>query len=76
MADIADQAQDRIDRELAAHIAAARGIVPPNRESGDTCAECGLLIPSARQIARPGCTMCRDCQEVWEVRAKRAAGLL
>lgn len=76
MADIADQAQDRIDRELAANIAAARGVVPPNRESADTCEECGLLIPSERQIKVPGCTTCVDCQEVLEMKARRAAGLL
>jgi len=76
MADMADRAQKRIDRELQANIAAARGIVPPNRESANECEECGELIPSARQLAMPGCTMCAECRENREIRARREAGLL
>ena len=32
------------------------------------CAECDVEIPQARQLAVPGVRLCRDCQEVAEVR--------
>ena len=34
--------------------------------SADDCAECGELIPSARQIAVPGCQHCIICAENFE----------
>ncbi len=30
-------------------------------DSADDCEQCGNQIPSARQIASPGCTMCVEC---------------
>ena len=36
-------------------------------ESRDNCIECGLEIPSARQIAIPGVETCVGCQSVAEM---------
>lgn len=36
-------------------------------ESADNCLECGLQIPSARQLAMPGCLLCVDCAAECEV---------
>lgn len=36
------------------------------RDSADECVECSALIPSARQLAAPGCQMCIDCAELAE----------
>ena len=37
------------------------------KETADNCVECGELIPSARQIAVPGCQLCVDCAEAYEL---------
>ena len=76
MPDIADLAQVRIERELDAAIAAARGICPPARDSADNCEECGCQIPSARQVAMPGTRYCVDCADYLQVIADRKAGRL
>lgn len=36
------------------------------RESAGHCIACGLEIPSARQLAVPGCQMCVECAEDYE----------
>jgi len=69
MPDIVDIANDQVERELEAAIAAARGIPSPERgamESANECIECGDLIPSERQIAVPGCQLCVECAERME----------
>ena len=76
--DDADRAQDRIEAELQARIDAARGIVKGGRsltprDSANECEECGSLIPSARQIAIPGCTLCVDCAARLEREARHYA---
>jgi phage/conjugal plasmid C-4 type zinc finger TraR family protein len=71
MMDEADRAQNIIERDLENAIKAARGVMPVDRVSADTCAICSLEIPSSRQVAVPGCTMCKDCAEEWESRIRR-----
>ncbi len=68
--DDADRAQAHMERELEARISAARGIAPPAAESADCCVECGLHIPSARQVAVPGCQTCTECAATLEQRAR------
>ena len=63
MADICDQAQDHIEAEIEAALEARK---TPVRDSADFCVECGLEIPSARQIALPGVQTCVDCAEMLE----------
>jgi phage/conjugal plasmid C-4 type zinc finger TraR family protein len=74
MADECDRAQITIEQHLEASLRAARGILPPERESASECAECGLQIPSSRQIAVPGCQLCVDCATEFE--SKRLRGLV
>lgn len=69
MADEADLANDYMERDLEAAIAAARGMPSPV-ESANECSECGELIPSARQIAVPGCQLCAECASTLEMRAR------
>ncbi len=68
--DEADRAQELEYQHRAAalerRVMAARGVEPgPGdvRDSADECMECGELIPSARQIAVPGCQLCVECAE-------------
>ena len=35
-------------------------------DTADNCVECGLQIPSARQLALPGVQMCVECAELAE----------
>lgn len=71
MADEADRAGEFIERDLEAAIAAARGVIShPSLESANERAECGELIPSARQIAVPGCQLCAECASEFEHRAR------
>ena len=60
MADIADLANDQIDRQRQA-ILQARHRSPT--ASLTHCLECGDTIPAARQEAAPGCELCITCQE-------------
>lgn len=69
-----DKAQQHIERELEDAIRAARGVMPPDTRSAETCAICSMQISSARQLAVPGCTMCTDCAD--EVESLRKRGLL
>jgi len=34
--------------------------------SNTHCEDCGYEIPAGRRLAAPGCTRCRDCQQLWE----------
>ena len=77
--DDADRAQETELRLLEASIRAARGVParsPRLPEGGqppaDCCEMCGLLIPSARQIAVPGTRHCVECAEELERRARQA----
>lgn len=65
MADIADIAQDRIEAELAAHLANR----PRQQGQGRAfCATCDEPIPMARRRALPHATLCVDCQALTERR--------
>lgn len=60
--DEADKAGEYQDREMAALLKShqqKRQLTP--KDSADNCEECGNQIPSARQIAVPGCLMCAEC---------------
>ena len=59
MADEADRAQDTIEAELEATIAAARGVVPKPGEGARVCTACGAEIPKPRADA--GYSSCIDC---------------
>jgi len=74
MGDIADNAQDHIEKDLENAIRAARGVMPADTRSAEVCEECGLEISSARQIAVPGCQLCVDCSN--EVDSLRKRGLI
>ncbi len=50
------------DQATAAHLSRRTA----QAESADECMICGRLIPSARQIAVPGCQLCIDCAEDME----------
>jgi len=62
----ADESVARQEREEAARAEqlraerAARSALTP-ADSADECEGCGQLIPSARQVAVPGCTHCIEC---------------
>lgn len=43
--------------------------IPP---MADCCAACGRLIYSERQVRRPGCQHCDDCERDIVMRARRA----
>ena len=65
MIDRADQAQDIYERhEKIMH---KRDEEAVNRSS-DCCLECGLLIPSERQLALGGTELCADCAADFERR--------
>lgn len=40
------------------------------KDSAHNCEECGFEIPSQRQIAVPGCTLCVACAEALEAKQK------
>lgn len=59
--DVADQAQIEIERtteRLAGH---RLPVAPVATESASECAECGLEIPSVRQVLIPGTRHCAEC---------------
>lgn len=66
--DDVDRAQEGIEREESRQSAARERARLPVGESASECIECGLLIPSARQIAQPGCQLCVECQAEMEAR--------
>lgn len=63
--DIADRASDRemADREFAL---AAQRAQHSTRRSSSHCHGCSEPIPTARQQAVPGVTLCVDCQSEQE----------
>lgn len=63
-ADIAQKDMEAIDRLIDAE-RASRPVLTAD-DSADNCEECGLEIPSARQLAAPGCTLCIDCAGIFE----------
>jgi len=67
--DEADRASEEEQRMLERQINAARGMYNQTNYdapiiTSNECVECGELIPSARQIALPGCQLCVDCAEI------------
>lgn len=66
MADIADQARVEIERDEARQANNRRATAPTDAYTHDECDECGLNIPSDRQLAQPGCTLCVECADWWE----------
>jgi phage/conjugal plasmid C-4 type zinc finger TraR family protein len=69
--DEADRAQVQEEAMLEFAIRAARGVLPADSRSAETCAICSMAISSARQVAVPGCTMCTECAQEWENRIRR-----
>ena len=65
--DDADRAQAHMDEmnSMRDMERASRPILTAD-DSADSCEECGLEIPSARQLAAPGCTLCIDCAGIFE----------
>lgn len=70
MADEADIANDRAQRELDAALAA---ITHPadGLPSAIWCEECDEQIPEARRSAVPGCLLCIQCQSLYERSAQQ-----
>lgn len=62
MADVVDDAQELVERQLADAIARARSATPRG-VSAAVCALCGDEIPEARRRAVVT-TMCVDCAEI------------
>lgn len=74
--DIVDRAQDLEERTRQQALDRTLSSVYSARESAKNCCECDAMIPSARQIAVPGCQLCVICAEIFEQRAagyRRAA---
>lgn len=65
MADIADIAAERMQRELEATLAAISG-PGDSAVSAHWCDECDNEIPQARRLAAPGCRLCIHCQGMYE----------
>jgi len=61
MADLADQAQEDTERVEEALLSQRVAVAPVGSESASDCAECGLEIPSARQVLIPGTQHCTEC---------------
>ena len=59
--DEADIASEYQSREMEALLKHRKKKVLTAKDSADHCQECGLEIPSARQIAVPGCSLCTQC---------------
>ncbi|MFP1741815.1 TraR/DksA family transcriptional regulator [Lonsdalea quercina] len=60
------QEQELMLRE--AHIRRARSNRNPQQISASECEECGEPIPATRQLAIPGVTRCKPCQELSELK--------
>lgn len=59
--DIADQAQNEIERVAELAVTHRAAVAPVGETSANECQECGLEIPSARQLAIPGTQHCTEC---------------
>ena len=64
--DDADRAQVYIEQQEEAR--QQELLNKPAVESANECIQCGSLIPSARQLAAPGCQLCIGCAELAELR--------
>lgn len=64
--DACDQAQVEIERQEARILAVRKPTAPVGVVSAADCAECGLGIPSKRQIVIPGCQHCAECATLIE----------
>lgn len=60
MADIADRAHEVEEQQRKAALAGCRLY---QGETADNCVECGVQIPSERQIALTGVQTCVECAE-------------
>jgi phage/conjugal plasmid C-4 type zinc finger TraR family protein len=69
-----DKAQQHIEKELENAIRAARGVMPADTRSAETCAECGCEIPAQRRQAIPGVQTCFDCAV--ELESRKLRGLV
>lgn len=68
--DIADKANDHIEKEQAAALeAAVEAARAANGISAMSCQDCGETIPEERREAAKGCTRCAECQSKFEKRA-------
>lgn len=63
----AEMAQLHADHINSNAIAAVRSKIPKGPSLSE-CADCGDLIPVARQLASPGCQCCIYCQTARELR--------
>ena len=72
--DDVDKATDHIEREIENAIRAARGVMPADTRSAETCAECGCAIPAQRRQAIPGVQTCFDCAV--ELESRKLRGLV
>lgn len=68
MSNEVDRANDYAAIELESNIAAARKVI--TRISSFVCESCDLPIPEARRKAVIGCTLCTDCQLIYELKKK------
>lgn len=68
MSDEIDRANDYAAIELESNIAAARKTI--TRISSFVCENCDRPIPEARRKAVIGCTLCTDCQLIYELKKK------
>ena len=75
MADAADIAQHYTEQleELQKIERAARPAYTAG-DSADDCVECGMQIPSERQLAVPGCDLCVGCADKLERKDALFAG--
>lgn len=70
--DQVDEAQrlEQIDRDRAIEAHRRQAALQASRETADDCDECGLEIPSGRQIAVPGTRHCTHCATLIENAAR------
>lgn len=68
MSDVIDRANDYAALVLEQQIEAARKLA--NRVSAFECENCDHTIPEARRQAVIGCTLCIDCQTLYELKEK------
>lgn len=67
MSDDVDRAQAREEEMRADAIAEFHRRQPPPRESEKFCVHCEEEIPEARRRAVPGCQLCVDCKNYFEM---------
>lgn len=68
MSDEIDRANDHAALVLENQISAARQVI--TRISVFVCENCDRPIPEARRKAVIGCTLCTDCQFIYELKNK------